>query len=314
MSESELFIKLKDIRTEQININSSNIDTKSVSEILYIINSEDALVHKAVNLVIPEIEIAVNYVINSLKNNGRLIYVGAGTSGRLAIVDAAECPPTFGTDKNMVQALIAGGRQAVFQAQEGAEDNEDNVKLELQVLNLNQNDTLCGIAASGRTPYIKGALDYANSIGCKTVLVTTAAKDTLELFNLYADVIINPNVGPEVIAGSTRMKSGTAQKLILNMITTAAMIRLGKTYSNIMVDLQLTNEKLKERAKKIIMNFTGVDYDKASEYLTKSKGHVKSALVMILGNTDYDNAQSFLEQSDGFVRNAIELATKQSEK
>lgn len=306
MPESELYKKLKYLPTEQINKNTEDIDNIPLLDLLYKINDEDLRVAPAVREQIPNIQIAVEFVIKSFKNNASLIYVGAGTSGRLGIVDASECPPTFGSDPNMVKGIIAGGYQAMFQAQEGAEDNSNAAIEDLDNQSITSKDTICGIAASGRTPYIKSALDYAKSKKCNTILITTSSLESLKIFEVSADVIIAVNVGPEVIAGSTRMKSGTAQKLVLNMITTAAMVRMGKTYGNVMIDLQLTNEKLKERAKKTIMSISGIDYDQAGEYLNLAKGNVKTALMMIISGLDYEKSKKYLNINDGFLKLALE--------
>jgi len=310
MPESLLFKSLKTLRTEQINLETSDIDILPVRDILCKINNEDRKVADAVREVIPEIESAVNFVVNSFSAGARLIYVGAGTSGRLGIIDAAECPPTFGTNPQQVMGIIAGGREAMFAAQEGAEDKPELGANDLKDISLSKNDTVCGIAASGRTPYVKGALEYANNKNCKTILISTSSKTHIIEAGLKADVIISVDTGAEVIAGSTRMKSGTAQKMILNMISTASMIRMGKTLGNVMIDLQLTNTKLKERAKKIIMEATAIGYDDASDYLTAAKYNVKTALVMIFGNVDYDTAKKNLEDSAGFVKLAIQKLNK----
>jgi len=312
MPESELYKKMKYLPTEQINKSTEDIDVIPLLDLLYKINDEDMKVAPAVREQIPNIEKAVSFVINSFKNNASLIYIGAGTSGRLGIVDASECPPTFGSEPIMVRGIIAGGYPAMFQAQEGAEDSPENAIRDLQKENINPLDTICGIAASGRTPYIKAGLDYAKSINCNTILITTSSLESLDIFDVKADVIISVNVGPEVIAGSTRMKSGTAQKLVLNMITTAAMVRMGKTYSNVMVDLQLTNEKLKERAKKTIMSISGVDYDEATNFLDLAKGNVKTALMMILSGLDYENSKKTLNNSEGFLKLALENFKKEN--
>lgn len=279
------------------------IDTASVRDILEIINTEDHKVPIAVREELPYVEQAVEIVVDAFRQGGRLFYVGAGTSGRLGVVDASECPPTFGTPPEMVQGLIAGGREAMFQAQEGAEDVEENGAQDLRAAGVQPPDVVCGIAASRRTPYVVGAVRYARSIGCKTLFVTCNPRSS---FDLDVDVAICPVVGPEVIMGSTRMKSGTAQKLVLNMITTASMIRLGKVYENMMVDLQMTNQKLVERSKRIVMTVTGLDYDAAAAVLEQAGGHVKTALVMALTGADRDEARRRLEAAGGFVRPAIQ--------
>ncbi len=305
----KLFEEISSLQTEQRNNNSMNIDTASVSEILKIINSEDKTVPSAVEKEIPYIEKAVELIVDSFKSGGRLFYFGAGTSGRLGIIDAAECPPTFGTDPELVQGYIAGGNEAMFRAQEGAEDYEDNGAADISKAGINEKDIVCGIAASRRTPYVIGAVKKAKELGAKTLYLTCNPRSEFDIKEV--DVAICPYVGPEVIMGSTRMKSGTAQKLVLNMLTTASMIRLGKVYENMMIDLQMTNKKLVERSKRIIMTITGLSYEESEAYLNKAEGHVKTALVMIKANTDYDTAVKLLKRSDGFVRKAIELKLKQ---
>lgn len=310
MIKNGLFEEINSLRTEQNNPRSRNIDVASTKKILEIINNDDKIVPNAVQMEIPYIEIAVNGIVSSLRNEGRLFYVGAGTSGRLGIVDASECPPTFGTDYDMIQGIIAGGSAAMFKAQEGAEDSFEAGGNALIEAKLSPKDVVCGIAASGRTPFVRGALDYAKSIGCFTIILTTSSREHIESLNINVDVAICPDVGPEVIEGSTRMKSGTAQKLVLNMLTTATMIKLGKTLGNIMVDLQIKNKKLNERAKRIIMRICEVDYDTAEHYLSLANGNVKIALIMILGAIDYDKSLNILASTGGFVRPAIEIAKK----
>lgn len=310
MPETDLFKEIISLQTEQKNPNTEDIDISSTYEILDMINKEDKLVAKAVKRELKNIEAAVNNIVLAFRSGGRLFYFGAGTSGRLGIVDASECPPTFGSPPEMVQGIIAGGEKAVFKAQEGAEDKPENGANEVIRLKIKPPDIVCGIAASGRTPFVKGALAEANRRGCDTILVCTVTKEKTEELGIEADVKICPVVGPEVIAGSTRMKAGTAQKMVLNMLTTASMVRLGKTYGNVMVDLQLTNEKLKERAKKTIMSLTGVSYDEAADYLAKSGGHIKTALVMIKTGVEQEEAKERLLKSGGFVRKAIETKEK----
>ncbi|MDX9791312.1 MAG: N-acetylmuramic acid 6-phosphate etherase [Candidatus Kapabacteria bacterium] len=310
MPSKNLFDEISSLRTEQNNPRSRSIDTASTEEILKIINDEDKLVAFAVEKELSNILSAVEGVVSSFRKGGRLIYVGAGTSGRLGIIDAAECPPTFGTDYEMVQGVIAGGNQAVFKAQEGAEDIVEHGAEAMALLNVSEKDTVCGLAASGRTPFVLGAIDYAAKKGAFTIFISTSSPEHISELGVNADTVITPDVGPEVIEGSTRMKSGTAQKMVLNMITTASMVRLGKTLGNVMVDLQLTNEKLRERAKRILMRICEIDYETAEYYLNLSKGHVKSALVMILGGVDYEKALDLLASTGGFVRQAIEIAKK----
>jgi N-acetylmuramic acid 6-phosphate etherase len=297
--------------TEQRNPASMDIDARSIKEILNIINKEDKKVAQAVETQISYIAIAVEIIVDAFQKGGRLIYIGAGTSGRLGVLDAVECPPTFGTDSEMIQGLIAGGEKAMFRAQEGAEDKETNGARDIEKKKIGENDVVCGIAASLRTPYVVGAIKRAKQLGAHTLYVTTNSRtkfDLAEFRDLAAaiDVAICPEVGPEVIMGSTRMKSGTAQKLVLNMMTTTVMIRLGKVYENMMIDLQMTNLKLHERAKRIIMTITGVSYEKATEYLTKSDFHVKSALVIIKTGATLEEAQLRLKKANGFVRIAID--------
>lgn len=302
-----LFQEIAALPTEQRNSASQQIDVAPVATILDIINSEDARVAPAIRAELPHIVQAVEYIVRAFQQGGRLIYVGAGTSGRLGIVDASECPPTYGTPPDMVQAIIAGGNQAVFQAQEGAEDKPEEGARAIEEKNTGTKDVVCGIAASGRTPFVLGALREAKRRGAITLMVTTNHRFSEQFPDEPVDVVMAPNIGPEVVTGSTRMKSGTAQKLLLNMLTTAAMIRLGKVYGNVMVDLQMTNLKLKERAKRVVMEITGVDYDEAVRALQKTNGHVKTALVMILANVPADEAQKRLEAAGGFVRPAIGL-------
>lgn len=298
-----IFDEISKLSTEQQNQNSLNIDRQSTEEILRIINNEDKTVPLAVEAEIPYITEAVDKVVEAINKGGRLLYFGAGTSGRLGVVDASECPPTFGAPFELIQGFIAGGKDAMFRAQEEAEDFEENGAADVMAANVNENDVVCGIAASRRTPYVVGAIKKAKELGATTLFVTATSRET---FNIpCVDIAICPHVGQEVVMGSTRMKSGTAQKLVLNMITTTAFVRLGKTYQNMMIDLQLTNKKLVERSKRIIMTITGVDYDEATEYLTKSEGHVKTALVMILSNVDLDEAKKRLKNANGFVRNAL---------
>lgn len=301
--ESSVFEELKNLVTEQRNPDTMDIDSKSVEEILRIINNEDKKVPLAVEKEIPYIKQAVEIIVEAFKKGGRLIYIGAGTSGRLGVLDASECPPTFGTDPEMIQGIIAGGYKALVRAQEGAEDKREQGGLDLMQINFTAKDVACGIAASRRTPYVVGAIEKAREIGAKTIYITCTPREEM---NLDVDVAICPVVGPEVIMGSTRMKAGTAQKLVLNMLTTTAMIRLGKVYGNMMVDLQMNSKKLEERSKRTVMMVTGVDYETASRVLKQAKGHVKTALVMILKQVDREEAQRRLILADGFVRKAIE--------
>src|SRR4030067_2123096 len=301
----KIFEQLNGLTTEQRNPGSMDIDSKSTIEILKIINDEDKTVPFAVEKELKYIKQAVDLIVASIKNGGRLLYFGAGTSGRLGVVDASECPPTFGTPFGLIEGFIAGGKEAMFRAQEGAEDYEGNGAKDVIDANVTEKDVVCGIAASRRTPYVIGAVKKAKQLGAKTIYVTTNPRKNFNIKEV--DIAICPYVGPEVIMGSTRMKSGTAQKLVLNMLTTAAMIRLGKVYENMMIDLQMTNKKLVERSKKIVMTITGISYDEAEDYLKKANGHVKTALVMIKAEVDAEEAKRRLEKAEGFVRKAIEL-------
>ncbi len=301
---NNLFDEISNLSTEQRNPNSTNIDFASTNEILKIINNEDKTVPFAVEKELPYIEKAVDKIVKAIKKGGRLLYFGAGTSGRLGVVDASECPPTFGTDPELVKGFIAGGKEAMFVAQEGAEDFEENGAKDIENANVTEKDIVCGIAASRRTPYVVGAVKKAKELGATTLYITCTPRETFNIPDV--DIAICPYVGPEVVMGSTRMKSGTAQKLVLNMLTTASMVRLGKTYENMMIDLQMTNKKLVERAKRIVMTITGVDYNEATKFLDVSKYHVKSALVMILAKVSFEEAKERLKLSDGFVRRAIQ--------
>lgn len=300
--------ELASLMTEQRNPASERIDEMDTEEILRIINSEDLNVASAVRAEISHIAQAVLLVTESLKIGGRLIYVGAGTSGRLGVLDAAECPPTFGTAPGQVIGLIAGGDDALKRSIEGAEDQPQRAVDDIMMAKVNRNDTVCGIAASRRTPYALSAVRQAKALGARTVFVTTNPRGSFQLDE--ADVCICPVVGPEVLTGSTRLKSATAQKMVLNMITTTAMIQLGKVYGNMMVDLQLTNEKLVERARRILMIAGNVDYDTASRRLAEADGHVKTALVMILGKVPLEEAKQRLIDSGGFVRKALKDAPR----
>lgn len=300
---NEVFDVLASLLTEQRNPRSAEIDLQETFDILRIINSEDKLVPLAVEKELPYIARAVDLITRSFKLGGRLLYFGAGTSGRLGVLDAAECPPTFGVEPSMVVGVIAGGSAALTRSQEGAEDNTEQAIRDVDSQNVGPLDVVCGLAASRRTPYVVTAIKRSKERGAKTIYITTNPRSS---FSLDVDVAICPEVGPEVIMGSTRMKSGTAQKLVLNMLTTASMIKLGKVYQNMMVDLQLTNQKLAERAKRIIMLATGVDYDTAAHVLQQANGHVKTAIVMIARKMTAEQARDCLARSDGFVRRAIE--------
>ena len=298
----KVFDEIKDLVTESRNPRTMDIDAKNTFEILHLINQEDQEIAAIVAGEIPFIAQAVEIIVAAFKAGGRLYYLGAGTSGRLGVLDASECPPTFGTDPMMIQGLIAGGYKALVHSQEGAEDQWGDGERDLQDAEFSNKDVLCGIAASRRTPYVQGALIYARQIGAKTLYLTCNPRQEI---NLEVDVAICPVVGPEVVMGSTRMKAGTATKLVLNMITTTAMIRLGKVYENMMVDLRMTSKKLEERSKRTVMNVTGVSYDEATRNLEAAGGHVKTALVMILAEVSAVEAQKRLNRAGGFIRQAI---------
>ncbi len=300
--QDSVFNEIKDLVTEARNPASEKIDDKSTIDILKIINQEDQKVPKVVEGEIPYIAQAVDLLVGIFKKGGRLFYVGAGTSGRLGVLDAAECPPTFGTDPEMVQGIIAGGEKALVRAQEGLEDRAELGAKDLLQRGVTKNDVVCGVAASYRTPYVLGAIRKAREIGAKTIYVTCNPRSEIKV---EVDIAICPVVGPEVVMGSTRMKAGTATKLVLNMLTTASMIRLGKVYGNMMVDLMMTSRKLEERSKRVVMMVTGVDYERAAAVLKEAKGHVKTALVMILAGISAEEAKKRLQESDGFVRKAI---------
>lgn len=300
----ELFKQLSSLLTEQQNPDTMTIDMASSLEIVTAINEEDKTVAYQIEKKLPAIAGAVDVIAEQIKKGGRLLYFGAGTSGRLGVLDAAECPPTFGTDPDVVQGFIAGGKKAMYVAQEGAEDSVQTGKDEADTHQITDKDVVVGLAASGRTPYVHGVVQEANERGAHTVFITTVSADQVDE-NLNPDFMIDVPVGPEVIMGSTRMKSGTAQKMILNMLSTGAMIRLGKVYENVMVDLQLTNKKLEERAKKIVILFTDCTYEEAEKVLEEADGHVKTAMVMKLTNSTKSEAINRLKQNDGFVRASI---------
>ena len=295
------------LTTESRNEQSMQIDTANPIDILRIMNEQDQLVALAVKDVLPDVEAAVQFVFESFKNGGRLIYLGAGTSGRLGVLDAVECPPTFSTDPEMVQGIMAGGEGAFLKAVEGAEDQPDLGVSDLKELGLTKHDTVIGIAASGRTPYVIGALRYARSIGAKTVALSCNKNAAI---SKEADQSIEVIVGPEVLTGSTRLKAGTAHKMILNMISTSSMILLGKAYENLMVDVHVSNQKLKERAIGIIRKITGVSYEQALEALEASDLQVKTAIVMIKTNTTKQEAERLLTEANGYVKKAIENVTE----
>lgn len=295
-------IDLSNLVTESRNHNSENIDTLSTFDMLKVINNEDKKVPLAVEKALPEIAQLVDKVAIAFSQGGRLIYCGAGTSGRLGILDASECPPTYGTPHEMVIGLIAGGHKAILQAVENAEDNIQLGEQDLRQLNFNGKDVLVGIAASGRTPYVIGALNYAKSLGATTGAISCNSESPIAQI---ADIAITPIVGAEVVTGSSRMKAGTAQKLILNMITTAAMIKIGKVFGNLMVDVEATNAKLVERQVRIVMQATECERAIAEQALSQCQRHCKTAILMILANVDAQQATQMLNENKGFIRKAL---------
>ncbi len=297
-----LFGQIAALTTEAVNDRSLGLDAASTLDALRLIHDEDMRAVTAVTPELPYVARAVEVVVDALKQGGRLIYVGAGTSGRLGVLDAAECPPTFGTDPDTIVGLIAGGREAMFRAQEGAEDHEEAGAADVDALGVGPLDVVCGIAASRRTPYVVGAVVRARERGARTLFVTCNPRSA---FALDVDVAICADVGPEVLMGSTRMKSGTATKIILNMITTAAMVRLGKVYRNMMVDLKPTNAKLVERSRRIVMLATDCSYADAAEALARVDGHVKTAIVMLAAGVPAEAAHERIAAAGGFVRGAI---------
>lgn len=294
-------IEIDNLKTESRNIKTMNMDTMSTIELLRIMNEEDLEVVTGVKAVLGEIEECVKLAIESLNNHGRLIYIGAGTSGRIGILDAVECVPTFSTSDEVI-GIIAGGDKAFTKAVEGAEDSEELAVQDLKDVNLNERDLVIAIAASGRTPYAIGALKYARKLKVKCVSVTCNKNSKL---SEYSDVAVEVDVGPEVLTGSTRLKAGTSQKIILNMISTAAMVGIGKTYGNLMVDMKPTNEKLVERAKIIVMESTECDEAAATKILIESNYNIKEAIVMILTGITNEEARKRIIQNNGFVSKCI---------
>ncbi|WP_318491302.1 N-acetylmuramic acid 6-phosphate etherase [Photobacterium leiognathi] len=295
-------IDLTTLVTESRNVASENIDMLSTIDMLKVINQEDQKVALAVEAIIPEIAKVVDFISEAFQSGGRLIYTGAGTSGRLGILDASECPPTYGSDPDLVIGLIAGGHKAILKAVENAEDNEELGATDLQQIGFNHKDVLVGIAASGRTPYVIGSMNYAKSVGAKVAALSCNANSPMAEI---ADINITPIVGAEVVTGSSRMKAGTAQKLVLNMLTTGAMIRTGKVFGNLMVDVEATNAKLIQRQKNIVVEATGCSESQAAEALTQCNNHCKTAILMILLNINADLAAAKLSKHHGFIRHAL---------
>lgn len=296
-------IDLNKMVTEKRNLNTKDIDKVSTLEMVKKINDEDKLVAYAVEKELPQIANAIDKIAEAINNDGRIIYCGAGTSGRLGILDASECPPTYGVSPELVQGIIAGGMEAIFKAKEGAEDSKELCVEDLRNMNFTKGDVLVGIAASGRTPYVIGGLEYANSIGAVTVGVTCNPQSDIAA---VAKIAISPVVGPEVITGSTRMKAGTAQKMVLNMLSTGAMVKTGKVYGNLMVDVKATNEKLVERAKHIVIEATEVSREKAEAVLEETNYDVKLSILMIMANLSKKEGKALLEENNGYIAKALE--------
>jgi len=299
-------IDLSALTTEGRNAASTDIDRLSTLEMLTVINQEDKKVALAVEAILPAIARAVDAIVAAFAQGGRLIYCGAGTSGRLGILDASECPPTFGTPRSQVVGLIAGGHQAILQAVENAEDNQQQGAQDLIDIGFSRHDVLVGIAASGRTPYVLGALEYANATGAVTAALSCNPHSPMAQL---AQIALTPVVGPEVITGSSRMKAGTAQKLVLNMLTTGAMIRSGKVYGNLMVDVEATNQKLVQRQIDIVMQASDCSADEARAALDACGGHCKTAILMRLADLNAAAAQALLAAHKGFIRQALQAAT-----
>ncbi len=295
--------------TEHRNLRTVRIDRVSVAEALKMINREDKKVARAVELEIPKIARAVETVVKAFRKGGRLIYVGAGTSGRIGVIDAAECPPTFGTSPRMVQALIAGGRRAMFQAVEGAEDNMRAGVKDVKRLRVSERDVVIGLSASGRAPYVMGALKEARQRGAETIAVATVPNPRV---GQYANIVITPIVGPEVIAGSTRMKAGTAEKMVLNMISTVSMLIIGKVYTNLMIDIKPLSVKLRSRARRLLRFFAGISSEEAEEIYRRSGYDLKVALVMALARVEVGEARKALRKSQGLVWKAIKLVQRKN--
>ena len=293
---------LSTLITEQRNPNSMNVDSLSALEIVQLMNQEDKQVPLAIEKCLPQIAQAVECIVAAFQQGGRLVYIGAGTSGRLGVLDASECPPTFGVSPEMVKGIIAGGERALRHPIEGAEDSKEQAVVDLQTIHFSSKDVLVGIAASGRTPYVIGALEYAKSLG--SVTVSIASNPNSAMANIV-DIAIDTVVGAEVLTGSSRLKSGTAQKLVLNMLTTASMILMGKCYQNLMVDVQASNEKLKARAIRIVMQATDCDKALAEETLKQADQNAKLAIMMILSGLDRVQAEALLEKHQGKLQLAL---------
>jgi N-acetylmuramic acid 6-phosphate etherase len=294
-------LNLDTLITESRNPLTYDLDIMTPLEIVKVMNTEDKRVPEAVSEYLPQIALAIDWATESLKNGGRIIYLGSGTSGRLGIMDAVECPPTFGTSPDMVIGLIAGGESAFTKAMEGAEDNYSLGEEDLKKIGLTNKDIVIGISASGRTPYVVGGLKYANLVGCHTVAIANNKDSEI---GKIAQLTIDPEVGPEILTGSTRLKAGTSQKMILNMISTGSMVGIGKVYENLMVDVVQNNKKLETRAQNIVIEATGVSRERASKVLDAAGGEAKTAILMILLGCDADTAKEKLKKSEGHLRKA----------
>ncbi len=295
-------LNLKNMSTETRNQNTMNLDIMTPLEVVTVMNQEDARVPEAIKPALPNIAQCVTWAIESIEAGGRIIYMGAGTSGRLGVLDAVECPPTFGVSPDVVVGLIAGGEKAFVKAVEGAEDSRELGRQDLVDIKLEKRDIVIGIAASGRTPYVLGGLAYAQEVGCHTVGISCNPGSAV---GAAAELAIEVVPGPECLTGSTRLKSGTCQKLILNMISTATMVGCGKAYQNLMVDVMQTNEKLVVRAQNIVMEATGCDRETAKEKIGLAGGNAKTAITMILADCDAEEAKARLAKAKGHVREAI---------
>lgn len=297
-------MNLYKLTTEQRNPDTMNLDAMTSREIAAVMNHEDAKVPQAISQVLDDIAIAIDWAAEALFNGGRIIYFGCGTSGRLGVLDAVECPPTFGVSSDVVVGLIAGGSGAFVKAKEGAEDSFTEAEIDLKDIHLTSKDLLIGLAASGRTPYVIGGFKYADTLGCKTIAISCNKDSDI---GRNAHLKIEAVVGPEVLTGSTRLKAGTAQKLILNMISTGAMTHFGKVYQNLMVDVKQSNEKLVVRARNIVKEATGTDDEIATKTIKEADGSVKVAITMILHDCDKDQAIAMLEKTRGKVRDTLHL-------
>ncbi|MCW9732870.1 N-acetylmuramic acid 6-phosphate etherase [Avibacterium sp. 20-15] len=302
MKDNRLLNQLSQLTTEQRNPNSMNLDELSALEIVQLMNAEDKNVPLAIEKCLPQIARAVEKIVQAFQQEGRLVYLGAGTSGRLGVLDASECPPTFGVSHEMVKGIIAGGERALRYPIEGAEDNPQSAVENLREIDFNKKDILVGIAASGRTPYVLGGLDYANALGATTVAIASNANSPMAQI---AEIAIITVVGPEVLTGSSRLKSGTAQKLVLNMLTTASMVLMGKCYQNLMVDVQASNQKLVARAVRIVMQATDCTAEQAERTLNVAHNNAKVAILMLLADVDYPSAVQLLSKNQGRLQAAL---------